>query len=331
MDWEAREAAWQAQSADVFAFKGDTVVDSDFVKLTTELTAAHRTGIRLWWNIRSLEEYIRANIPCLYLELGTQHRRARGRLIIHLVAIFYRRQRASQTPDPKRAWAPRWCPRGPPASEDAFRQRTNNIAIAANINSVPIGGRSDGEQRFRKLVLRVLHCRPHLVNGPDHTDQQIIQDLIQLLQENEDGTVTFLDLEVLLDSGSITTKLFRKPTATNSLLDFRSFHPFHTRMGVPTGQFLRVRRNCTNDLDFQEEARELSCRFKDRHYPRRSISRAYQRARSQTQVSLLEPKTKVVFYDVQDSLFGGHTYMDGVSGSMAMEYSGLCISSHWTT
>ncbi|XP_077134125.1 uncharacterized protein LOC143788365 [Ranitomeya variabilis] len=62
MDWDTREAAWQAQSANVF-LPGDTrVPDSDFSKLSIELTSAHRLGIRLWWNIRSLEEYIRLNI-----------------------------------------------------------------------------------------------------------------------------------------------------------------------------------------------------------------------------------------------------------------------------
>ncbi|XP_077106645.1 uncharacterized protein LOC143764671 [Ranitomeya variabilis] len=104
------------------------------------------------------------------------------------------------------------------------------------------------------------------------------------------------------------TKLYRKPTATNSLLDFRSFHPLHTRMGVPTGQFLRARRNCTNDLDFQMEARELTCRFKDRHYPQRSISRAYQRARTHTQDSLLAPRTRIMVVDSFE--FAAHMPME---------------------
>ncbi|XP_069624236.1 uncharacterized protein [Ranitomeya imitator] len=177
----------------------------------------------------------------------------------------------------------------------------------------------------RNLVLRVLHNRPHLLGNSDQTDQQTLQDLIQLLQENEpdtgsteeccqfidflntnthniflthsmsSSTVTFLDLQVILENGSIVTKLFRKPTATNSLLDYRSFHPVHTRMGVPTGQFLRVRRNCTDDSDFQREARELTTRFKNRHYPHGSISRAYQRASAHTQDSLLEPRTRVLY------------------------------------
>ncbi|CAJ0961852.1 unnamed protein product [Ranitomeya imitator] len=104
--------------------------------------------------------------------------------------------------------------------------------------------------------------------------------------------VTFLDLQVMIRDGSLHTKLFRKPTATNCLLDYRSFHPMHTRNGVPVGQFLRTRRNCTSDEDFHQEALSLTNRFRQRHYPRRSISVAFQRANSHTQESLLVPQNK---------------------------------------
>ncbi|CAJ0965918.1 unnamed protein product [Ranitomeya imitator] len=107
------------------------------------------------------------------------------------------------------------------------------------------------------------------------------------------STVTFLDLQVMATDGVLTTKLFRKPTATNSLLDYRSFHPVHTKNGVPVGQFLRIRRNCTSDLDFHQEAHILTNRFKQRHYPRRSIATAFQRANAHTQESLLLPQKKV--------------------------------------
>ncbi|XP_077155825.1 uncharacterized protein LOC143818374 isoform X2 [Ranitomeya variabilis] len=101
---------------------------------------------------------------------------------------------------------------------------------------------------------------------------------------------TFLDLKIFPHEGRLATDLFRKPTATNALLDFSSFHPWHTKVGVPTGQFLRVRRNCTRDHDFSIQARDLSDRFRERGYPRHIISKAYQRAKSQDQKSLLSSK-----------------------------------------
>ncbi|CAJ0929938.1 unnamed protein product [Ranitomeya imitator] len=102
--------------------------------------------------------------------------------------------------------------------------------------------------------------------------------------------VTFLDLRVFPHEQHLATNLFRKPTATNALLEFSSFHRWHTKVGVPTGQFLRVRRNCTRDCDFSIQARELSERFRYRGYPKRVISTAYQRAKGQDQKSLLSSK-----------------------------------------
>ncbi|CAJ0947585.1 unnamed protein product [Ranitomeya imitator] len=101
---------------------------------------------------------------------------------------------------------------------------------------------------------------------------------------------TFLDLRVFPHEQHLATDLFRKPTATNALLEFSSFHPWHTKVGVPTGQFLHIRRNCTLDTDFTIRARELSDRFRHRGYPKRVISTAYQRAKAQDQRSLLSSK-----------------------------------------
>ncbi|CAJ0919731.1 unnamed protein product [Ranitomeya imitator] len=67
---------------------------------------------------------------------------------------------------------------------------------------------------------------------------------------------------------SLATDLYRKPTATNSLLDFTSFHPWHTK------------------------ARDLTDRFHQKGYPKRIISTAYQRARSQDQRSLLSSRRR---------------------------------------
>ncbi|CAJ0965325.1 unnamed protein product, partial [Ranitomeya imitator] len=105
--------------------------------------------------------------------------------------------------------------------------------------------------------------------------------------------VNFLDLEVRCRDGLLSTCLYRKPTAVTGFLDYRSFHPKHTRDGVPTGQFLRARRNCTQDSDFKREAKDLSVKFKTRYYPKKCISRAYQRASGQSQDSLLVANRRI--------------------------------------
>lgn len=90
----------------------------------------------------------------------------------------------------------------------------------------------------------------------------------------------------------IATTLYRKPTATNSLLHFNSFHPDHLKRGIPYGQFLRLKRNCSEKRDFKKHAIELTDRFRKRDYPQKVVSRAYQRASNMDRSSCLQLKSK---------------------------------------
>ncbi|CAJ0929934.1 unnamed protein product [Ranitomeya imitator] len=112
---------------------------------------------------------------------------------------------------------------------------------------------------------------------------------IFLTSTHSPSLVCFLDLNIVCQEGVISTCLYRKPTATNTVLEYHSFHPPHTKRGVPVGQFLRTRRNCTQDGDFRKEAQDLTLRLKRRAYPNKCISQAYQRARLQSQASVLKP------------------------------------------
>ncbi|XP_069599301.1 uncharacterized protein [Ranitomeya imitator] len=103
-------------------------------------------------------------------------------------------------------------------------------------------------------------------------------------------SVDFLDLRVSMDQNRIVTTLFRKQTATNNLLHFESFHPSHLRRGIPKGQFLRLRRNCTRTEDFCMEARQLTNRFRERGYPKKIISGAFEFSRTRTREEALQPR-----------------------------------------
>ncbi|CAJ0959959.1 unnamed protein product, partial [Ranitomeya imitator] len=102
--------------------------------------------------------------------------------------------------------------------------------------------------------------------------------------------VDFLDLKIMKNGTQIQTKLFRKTTATNSLLHFMSFHPQHLRNNLPKGQFLRVRHNCSADADFREDVLDLMTRLAKRGYPGRVTSRAFQHSASNKKRTLLQPK-----------------------------------------
>ncbi|KAM4035090.1 uncharacterized protein ACNLHF_021773 [Anomaloglossus baeobatrachus] len=101
--------------------------------------------------------------------------------------------------------------------------------------------------------------------------ESYVRDSVDLISQLEELDIPedFLDLKLSLETSRIVTDLFRKPTSTNSFLHYSSFHPQHLRNGIPKGQFLRLRRNCSNDVDFHAQSQELTRRFQARGYPKK--------------------------------------------------------------
>lgn len=57
---EMREALWNSQVMDVFSAAPVTIGDDDdFTTCTNDLITAHKLMKRLWWNVKSLEEYLK--------------------------------------------------------------------------------------------------------------------------------------------------------------------------------------------------------------------------------------------------------------------------------
>ncbi|XP_056409611.1 uncharacterized protein LOC130330968 isoform X1 [Hyla sarda] len=95
------------------------------------------------------------------------------------------------------------------------------------------------------------------------TDQEAVRTLIELMDEQEPqptGTTSteFLDVKIIRDdNGFLSTDLFRKSTSANTILHAKSGHPRHLVNNIPTGQYLRARRICSNTLDFEKQAEDL--------------------------------------------------------------------------
>lgn len=136
-------------------------------------------------------------------------------------------------------------------------------------------------------------------NGTVETCEAFITELnqnpwnIKLTHCISNNSVDFLDLKLCLQQNKVTTNLFRKETATDSLLHFNSFHPTHTKTGIPTGQFGRLRRICSKTEDFLEKAGDLTIRFKDRGYPKQVVSKAFQKAYHSDRQELLQPRQRM--------------------------------------
>ena len=146
-------------------------------------------------------------------------------------------------------------------------------------------------------------------NGDEEELEQFIlymnstTDFLRFTAEYDVNKVNFLDLTISksddvgfsVEDGAqaLDTTIYRKPVSRNSLLRADSNHPSHIIKNIPIGQFLRLRRNCSTDMDFNEKAKEMVARFLERGYPKDLLDEAWARALRTDRKSLLVKKTKV--------------------------------------
>ena len=69
--------------------------------------------------------------------------------------------------------------------------------------------------------------------------------------------VNFLDVEVTLKNGILSTDLFVKLTDANQFLDPTSWHSYHCKKGIPYSQTLRLNRICSDNDNFDKQSNEL--------------------------------------------------------------------------
>ena len=91
-----------------------------------------------------------------------------------------------------------------------------------------------------------------------------------------------------LNQAKLYTSTYSKPTDKNSLLQFSYHHPRALRENLPYGQFLRIRRNCTNKEDFLSQSTVLTNKLSEKGYPKKILKPGQKRAYNANRTSLLE-------------------------------------------
>ena len=76
----------------------------------------------------------------------------------------------------------------------------------------------------------------------------------------------------------IATSIHYKATDSHSYLNFSSSHPYSCKSSIPSSQFLRLRKICSDDADFDIEAAKMETFFTERGYPNDLIRRGRERA-----------------------------------------------------
>lgn len=158
---------------------------------------------------------------------------------------------------------------------------------------------------FRRDDLSIYMC--HIIQWHRYIDDIIffwtgtddmLQNFIRIINQNDINLhftstystekIIFLDLSIeQIKDGTIKTKLYRKPTASNSILRANSSHPNNLIKSIPVGEYLRARRNCSQEEDFITESREIRKRLTQRGYKDEYLRKAFKRARNSTRNDLL--------------------------------------------
>ena len=86
----------------------------------------------------------------------------------------------------------------------------------------------------------------------------------------------------------IYTTLYEKPTDTHLYLHYTSSHHAPSKTKGPYGQFLRLRRICTYDIDFEQNSEKLIQYYLKRGYPEKSLRKHYTRSSKYKQDDLLD-------------------------------------------
>ncbi|OCT59707.1 hypothetical protein XELAEV_18000571mg [Xenopus laevis] len=114
---------------------------------------------------------------------------------------------------------------------------------------------------------------------------------LKVTAEIQNDSINFLYIRIYRNHNqNLHTTVYRKETTTNSLLHADSQHPASTIRGIPTGQYLRIRRLCSTTNDFKIEAKKLYDRFKLRGCSHNCLKRAYQKALVANRTTLLAPR-----------------------------------------
>ena len=78
---------------------------------------------------------------------------------------------------------------------------------------------------------------------------------VKFMYEISEQSAAFLDMDISLKLGKLTTSVHYKGTDSHSYLDYRSLHNPSTKNRIPSFYFLRLRRLCFDDTDFERKSR----------------------------------------------------------------------------
>ena len=75
---------------------------------------------------------------------------------------------------------------------------------------------------------------------------------LKYTKEISENSLAFVDIKLSINDNDLSTSVHYKPTDSDNYLPHSSSHPQHVNNAIPFSQFPRLRRHCSDDIDFNK-------------------------------------------------------------------------------
>ena len=124
------------------------------------------------------------------------------------------------------------------------------------------------------------------------SDARKMKSAIRFEVNKSQHEVNFLDVKVSLEKGTLRTSLFSKPTDAHLYLNYSSSHPRHVLRNIPKGQFIRIKRICSEPADYHHHSQLLCNFFVERGFEPSKLKETRQEVGKMDRMDLLKEKEK---------------------------------------
>ena len=111
---------------------------------------------------------------------------------------------------------------------------------------------------------------------------------------HQSSKVHFLDVTISLFNGTLKTDLYSKPTDSHLYLNTTSSHPHHVIKNIPKGQFIRLRRICSDTADYIKHCSNYINYFQNTGYSKNQLVEISKDVLKLNREELLNEKQKTV-------------------------------------
>ena len=96
--------------------------------------------------------------------------------------------------------------------------------------------------------------------------------------EISETSLAFLDIKLSVNGDGLSTSVHYKPTDSQNYLLHSFSHPQHVKNAIPSFKFLRLRRLCSDESDFNSKCEEMCQFLKKSGYPDSAVTTGKRRA-----------------------------------------------------